>query len=254
MSVLDERGVRVPLPDVQFSSTETDPGRVLPFQRLLVKLLAEFPRESSPLIVDVGIGMGAPTLIDLANELVSAGIKNAKIVGIDAASNVVQTSEILIQRALEEGKIPEGIAIHIELGDIAQKQSEHYSITSVIERLYGKGTRADLCLSANLILGLPEDVRPTAIKSLCEASSASGLVGVGAGEADSSLKIDIVNASSGKIVQSLTAKHGENEQSRAEQLEQVCRAVTGQHFPSTSDLRFPRLGSRDSGSGSKNSA
>jgi hypothetical protein len=124
----------------------------------------------------------------------------------------------------------------------------------VIERLYGQGARADLCLSANLILGLPEDVRPTAIKSLCEASSASGLVGVGAGEADSSLKIDIVDASSGEIVQSLTAHHGESEQSRAEQLEQVRRAVTNPLFTSIGNLRLPRVGVLDSGSGSKNSA
>ena len=254
MSILEDRGTQASLPKAQFESQETDQGRVLPFQRLLVRLLPDLPRESPPLIVDVGIGMGAPTLIDLANELVSAGIENAAIVGIDAAQIVVQTSKSLIQKARDEGKIPKGIAIQIEWGDIAQTQPQYYSITSVIERLHGQGARADLCLSANLIQGLPKYVRPTAIKSLCEASSASGLVGVGAGEADSSLKIDIVDASSGKIVQSLTAQHGESDPIRAEQLEQVRRAVTEQRYASTNELRVPRMRSLDTGSGSKNSA
>ncbi|MEN9845123.1 MAG: hypothetical protein RIS36_270 [Pseudomonadota bacterium] len=178
-------------------------------QRLFVDLLKS-QRIANPLILDVGIGLGAPTLIDLAGELHRAGFEAATVVGMDASANILTATNLILTRFRASGDIPNGIQIILEHGDISLPCESPFSLKSIVERLCGVGTLADLCLSSNLLRGLPDHVLKQAITSMRACVSEGSFIGLGAGNSEDLLTVDVFRATSEQVLASFNIHYGES--------------------------------------------
>lgn len=198
------------LPRIRFDSPETDWGRLLPMQQLLVEHLKQ--REvKHPIILDIGIGMGAPTLVDLANELTRTGFKSGTIIGIDASPRILQATRHILDRLRSQGEIPNDIKILLEYGDICSEKNSRYSPLSILQNHFPGRTLADLCLSSNLVLGLQREPALHAIESMRDCVSDRGLVVLGAGYAESTLNVTIYDKSSPETLGSVALRYGDME-------------------------------------------
>jgi hypothetical protein len=192
------------MPKVRFNSGHTEHGRLLPMQKLLAQYLYARGIES-PVILDVGIGLGAPTLIDLAKQLKAAGFKNATIIGVDANSIVLRTAEVLLGKAKARGGIPEGCTIHLEYGDICAGEGTQYSLESIARKHTRHPDRlADLSVSSNLLGALLPEEQLRARESLCRSINRDGIVGLGWGSAEDSLRLEVLRNDPAKVEQHFT--------------------------------------------------
>ncbi len=179
----------------------------------------------APLIVDVGIGLGAPTLLDLARELKRSGFETATVLGIDASTEMLTWTNLIFQRMRDQIGLPPGIRLVLEHGDVCHPSESAFSLRSIVERLFGAGTRADLCLSSNLLRGPSRRPPPEAIASMRNCISKSGFIGLGAGNATDLLTVDVFRQPSDQSLASFNITYGEPDTEHARRLA-VLRELT----------------------------
>lgn len=146
-----------------------------------------------PLIIDVGIGDGAPTIRDFAFALEKVGLESATIVAIDACKWRVLAANALLERLTW----PESIKVHFVLGDVTAPIQSDFNIRNVVSRLEFEGhllrTECDLATSANLLNGLEGNDLQTARESLSSIVKSDGMIGLGKGDGSfTSRNIDLV--------------------------------------------------------------
>jgi hypothetical protein len=162
-----------------------------------------------PIIVDVGIGAGIPTILDLARALPSVGISTATIVGIDVNENVVKWGNLILQQMRNRSEIPSNIRIELRVGDILASDGSPLDVRSVVEGVCGNGVRAHLTLTSNLVNGFDPADSACAIASLRAATESKGLVVMGAGDSNTYLDVRVFDPKSGDPVGTYRLTFGE---------------------------------------------
>lgn len=212
------------VPRPRFHSFETFEGRLLPMQRLFVEVIKS-QGVDPPIILDVGVGLGAPTLIDLARELLQAGFKGATIVGIDASEKVLEWTKLIFHQLRKKGEFPSGVEIILEHGDVCRQSEDACSPKSILKKVLPAGRLADICFSSNLILGLPKELAPQAMTSLRDCVSSSGLLVLGAGNACDQLHVEVFRPDSSQHFMSFDVRYGESDTQRADRLRRILEQV-----------------------------
>lgn len=175
--------------NLSFPTSHTEAGRLIPAQRFLVNQLRSLMIDH-PIIFDFGIGMGAPTVIDLATIVREAGFTRATIIGVDANSRVLQASWIINSNPKQSA--PPNINIYYVAGDISNFDTLLGPLATMInyDRCASLSSsssdiainpKAHLCLSANLIPALNSDLRDRALQNMINLTRSGGLIGLGQG-------------------------------------------------------------------------
>jgi hypothetical protein len=180
-----------PYPNLSFPTHNSEAGRLRPAQSLLVEELRKTGIEH-PIIFDFGIGMGAPTIIDLAVIVQEAGFSSATIVGVEADPNVIFTSWVFLSQSYGSGVVKPNIRIYYVAGDITNFESLNDPLAKMID--YDSSTlarplptdrtsdaKAHLCLTSNLLPGLRADEAQTALANLVSLTRLKGFIGLGQG-------------------------------------------------------------------------